>query len=62
MIISDEVVIGIIDKDFKYILLPETFLSPYITDVGRVKVGKLKIPKNIRYEFIELNQNNPSEK
>ena len=42
---DDEKVIGEISPDFKYIILPDTYTSPYITGYGRVKVGKLKMHK-----------------
>jgi hypothetical protein len=42
---KDEEVIGEISPDFKYIILPDTYTSPYITDYGNVKVGKLKMNK-----------------
>jgi hypothetical protein len=29
----------------KYINLPDSFLSPHITGVGKVKVGRLKLNK-----------------
>lgn len=55
--VSDESVIGTITDDFKYIILPDDYLSPYISGVGRVKVGKLKLDKRMQQEAKEYNQN-----
>ena len=52
---DDEPVIGKITEDFNYIILPDSFLSPYITDFGQIKVGKLKIPKYMKFDVMELN-------
>lgn len=57
-LISDNATIGTIDKDFNYINLPDNFLSPYISGIGRVKVGKLKINKEQKIDIIELNMPN----
>jgi hypothetical protein len=53
---SDEFIIGEISDDFKYINLPDSFLSPYISDVGRVKVGRLKLSKQLQLEAKDYNQ------
>jgi len=54
-IMSDEIVIGEISPDFKYIILPDTYLSPYIADYGHVKVGKLKMNKNQQWVVRDYN-------
>lgn len=41
-----------ISEDCKYIILPDTYLSPYISGHGNVKVGKLTIPKHERHDLI----------
>lgn len=42
---ADEGIICDISENYKYILLPDTFLSPYISGYGNIKVGKLKLSK-----------------
>jgi len=54
-LMSDNVVIGKISEDFNYIILPEDYLTPYITDHGNIPVGKLKISKRMRYDVIDYN-------
>lgn len=53
---DDEPVIGKITDDFNYIILPDDFLSPYISGFGRIKIGKLKIPKLMKFDIMELNE------
>lgn len=53
---EDEPTIGTITNDFNYVLLPQEFLSPYITNVGRVPVGKLKLSKHLRIYAKEYNE------
>jgi len=52
---EDKPTIGIITEDFKYILLPEEFLTPYITDLGKIPVGKLKLNKHLQSEAKDYN-------
>lgn len=54
---SDEPVIGNISEDFNYIILPDTFLSPYISGIGHVKVGKLKLSKIQKLDAEDYNPN-----
>jgi len=54
---SDETVVGVITEDFKYIILPENFLSPYISGHGRVKVGKFKLNRRFQNEAKDYNPN-----
>lgn len=54
---SDEPIIGKISDDFKWINLPDDYLSPYISGVGRVKVGKLKLDKRLQADAKNYNQN-----
>ncbi len=53
---SDEPVIGTITDDFKYVVLPQTFLSPYISGVGYVPVGKLKLSKHQQSNAKDYNE------
>lgn len=53
---TDEAIIGTITEDFKYILLPDTFLSPYITEIGQVPVVKLKLNRYQQFEAKEYNE------
>lgn len=52
---SDEPVIGNISSDFKYIVLPDDYVSPYISGVGRVAVKKLKLAKFQQFEAKDYN-------
>lgn len=54
---DDSPVIGNITQDLKHIVLPDDFLSQYITGHGRVKVGKLKIDKKFKLDVIDYNEN-----
>jgi hypothetical protein len=54
---DDEPIIGTISEDFKYIMLPDTFLSPWISGHGNVKVGKLKLDKRMSKEAEDYNEN-----
>lgn len=47
---TDEWVSCKISDDFEYILLPDSFLSPYISNVGYVPVGRLKLSKEHQWE------------
>ncbi len=53
---SDSPTIGIISEDFKYIIMPDDFLSPYISGVGKVKIGKLKLDRINRSHAIDHNE------
>jgi|LFRM01.1.fsa_nt_gb hypothetical protein len=53
---SDKPVIGKIDDDFNYIILPDDFLSPYLSGHGHVKVGKLKLNKQAKIDAIDYNE------
>lgn len=53
---SDEHVIGKISPDFKWIILPAGFLSPYISGVGRVEVKKLKLERHYQREAQDFNE------
>lgn len=53
---SDKPVIGKIDDNFNYIILPDDFLSPYISEHGRVKVRKLKLNKHAKIDAIDYNE------
>lgn len=57
-LMSDEPVIGDISEDFKYIILPETYLTPYISGVGNVPVKRLKINKCLARDLKEYNYEN----
>lgn len=46
-----------ISDDCKYIIVPDTFLSPYITEHGNLKIGKLTIPKHERHDLIDIKNN-----
>jgi hypothetical protein len=39
--VHGDIAIGKFTEDFKYIILPEDYLSPYINGIGKVPVGKL---------------------
>lgn len=54
---SDESVVGVITEDFKHIILPDTFLSPYISGHGRVKVEKFKLSRRFQTEAKDYNPN-----
>jgi hypothetical protein len=54
---DDEPVIGTITEDFKKIILPDTFLSPYITNHGRVPVGFLKLDRRMAADAKDYNDN-----
>lgn len=50
---SNKAVIGKIDDDFNYIILPDDFLSPCLSEHGYVKVGKLKLNKRAKLDAID---------
>lgn len=52
---DDEPVIGQITEDLKYLILPDTFLSPYLSEHGRVKVGKLKFTTRQQMDVRDYN-------
>ena len=43
---EDTPILGIISDDFKKIILSDTLLSPYITDLGRVEINILPLDKH----------------
>lgn len=53
---SDKPVIGKIDDNFNYIILPDDFFSPYLSGHGYVKVGKLKLNKRAKLDAIGYNE------
>lgn len=52
---SDEPTTCKITEDFKYVLLPDS-ITVYITDIGKVPVGKLKLNKRQQFEAKEYNE------
>ena len=52
--ISDETTICPISNDFKHIILPDSF-KHFFTEVGYVKVGKLKLNKNQQHDAMDYN-------
>lgn len=54
---DDETVIGKISDDFQYVILPDTYLTPYLYEHGRVKVGKLKVPRHQQHDLRDFNGN-----
>lgn len=52
---TEDEVIGDISSDFQHIVLPDDYLSPFITDYGRVKVGKLKMNKRQQSDARDYN-------
>ena len=52
----DEGVLCNITEDFKYIVTPDS-LTQYISGVGPVKVGKLKLNKRQQYDAKDYNEN-----
>jgi hypothetical protein len=55
---SETPVVCDISDDFKYINLPDDFLTPYIDGIGKVKVGKLKLDKRLQEEAKDYNKSN----
>lgn len=52
---TDEPIIGKISDDFKWILLPDGYLSPFISGIGKVEVKKLKLGKHYQAEAKDYN-------
>jgi hypothetical protein len=52
---ADEPIIGKLSDDFKYIILPDDFMSPYISGFGKVKVEKLKLNKHLQDDAKDYN-------
>ena len=50
-----EPVIGKISEDFKWIILPDGYMSPYISGVGKVQIKKLKLHKHQQQDAREYN-------
>jgi len=53
---SDDPVKAIISNDFKYLVLPDDFMSPYISGVGKVAVKKLKLPRHMQADAKDYNE------
>ncbi len=58
--LSEETITCKISDDLKWIILPDDYMSPYITGVGRVPVKKLKIEKSQQREIKESLEEKPS--
>ena len=54
---SDEKMICDISKNFKYIILPEDYETPYLSGVGKVKIDKLTLSSRQQIEVMEYNEN-----
>lgn len=61
-LLSDKMVIGIISNDFNYIILPDNYLSPYISGYGHITVGKLKLDKSAKIDAMYYNPRKTNEK
>jgi hypothetical protein len=48
---TDKEVIGIINDDYTYILLPDDYKTPYITGHGYVSINRLKINKHLKIDL-----------
>ena len=53
---TDEPITGKISGDFKWVLLPDGFMSPFISGVGKVEVKKLKLEKQYQAEAKDYNE------
>ncbi len=54
---SDEPIIGKISDDFKWIILPDDYKSPYISGIGKVAVKKLKLERQYQADAKDYNSN-----
>lgn len=52
---SDEPIIAKISDDFKWIILPNGYMSPHIDGIGKVEVEKLKLEKHYQREARDYN-------
>jgi hypothetical protein len=53
---AEEPVTGVVSDDFKWIILPEGYMSPYISGVGNVEVKKLKFDRAQQVEAKDYNE------